>query len=44
MRMPKGLQQPHHIAEIVPPLLALAIVAWATIAAWAHIAQTTGLF
>jgi hypothetical protein len=43
MHMPRGLQKPHHIAEIIPPLLALAIVAWASIAAIAHIVQTTAL-
>jgi hypothetical protein len=41
MHMPRGLQKPHHIAEIIPPLLAFATVAWATIAAIAHVVQTT---
>jgi hypothetical protein len=42
MHMPRGLQKPHHLAEIVPPLLAFAVVAWASIAAWIHVVQTTG--
>jgi hypothetical protein len=42
MSMPRGLQQPHHIAEIVPPILALAAVAWATVAAWIHVGHMLG--
>ena len=41
MHMPRGLQKPHHFAEIVPLLLAFAAVAWASIAAIAHVIQTT---
>jgi hypothetical protein len=40
MHMPRGLQKPHHIAEIVPPLLAFVAVVWASVAAIAHVAST----
>jgi len=40
MQMPRGLQRPHHIAEIVPPILALAVVIWATVAACIHVIST----
>jgi hypothetical protein len=43
MHMPPGLQKPHHIAELIFPLLAFAIVAWASIAAWMHVVETTVL-
>jgi hypothetical protein len=43
MHMPRGLQKPHHIAELIPTLLAFAAVAWATIAAWIHVVETTAL-
>ena len=43
MHMPRGLRKPHHIAEIIPLLLAFAAVSWAAIAAIAHVAQTTAL-
>ena len=43
MHMPRGLQKPHHIAEIIPAVLAFAAVSWAAIAALVHIAQTTAL-
>jgi hypothetical protein len=43
MHLPPGLQKPHHIAELILPLLALVAVAWASIAACIHIVQTTAL-
>lgn len=42
MSLPKGLRRPHHIAEIILPLVALGLVAWASVAAWIHIAETLG--
>ncbi len=43
MHMPRGLQKPHHVAEIIPVLLVLAAVTWATVAAWIHVIETTVL-
>ncbi|HZZ68135.1 MAG TPA: hypothetical protein VFE18_08165 [Phenylobacterium sp.] len=43
MHMPPGLQKPHHIAEIVPVILAFAVVTIATVAAWIHVITTTQL-
>jgi hypothetical protein len=42
MDTPRGLRKPHHIAEIIPPLLAFLGVAVASFYAFAHIARTTG--
>jgi hypothetical protein len=41
MHTPRGLRKPHHIAEIIPPLLAFLGVATAAYFAFPHIAQTT---
>ncbi|HLZ74035.1 hypothetical protein [Phenylobacterium sp.] len=40
MSTPRGLQKPHHYAELIPVLLAFAAVTWATVAAWIHVATT----
>jgi len=42
MSMPRGLQKPHHFAELIFPLLAFAIVAWSAVGFWAYIGQTNG--
>ena len=40
MPLPSGLRRPHHIAELVPVLLALAVFAGGTAAYWIYIVQT----
>ena len=39
MRTPIGLQKPHRIAELIPPVLALLGVATATFFAILHLTQ-----
>jgi hypothetical protein len=42
MSTPRGRQRPHHLAEIVLPILALAAVAWATVVAWIQVGRLLG--
>jgi hypothetical protein len=42
MDIPKGLRRPHHLAELLPVLLAFAMVTTATLMAFIHIARTPG--
>jgi hypothetical protein len=39
MDTPRGLRRPHHVAELVPPLLVLAGVATAAFYAFLHLSQ-----